>query len=165
MLSYSVALTFGGSPWNVSFGCDFCGDPLGVSFGRSPGEMPWGDPLGGLPKPLGILDPGGPLGGIPRGSRGGSPGVYLQGNPLRGILGDAGVRCRPSRAVSAVPWPRSPLQPCRRRRHGHQRGCRDDCNHGLRNQVDLEIQREGRPIDNTYNESAVKRSLLAICKA
>ena len=63
MLSYTVAVTFGGSAWNVSVGFDFCGGPLWVSFG-----FPWGESRGrihwgGLPTPLGILDSGGPLGG------------------------------------------------------------------------------------------------------
>ena len=91
-------------------GLTFVGVPCGYLL-DSPGENPVGGSTGGggLPKPLGILDSGGTPGWIPRGSRGGSHGVYLQGNPSRGILGDAGVRCRPSRAVSAVPMWKSRL--------------------------------------------------------
>ena len=40
MLSYTVAVTFGGSAWNVSVGFDFCGGPLWVEICDP--WTPWG---------------------------------------------------------------------------------------------------------------------------
>ena len=44
MLSYTVAVTFGGSAWNVSVGFDFCGGPLWVEICDP--WTPWGPTVG-----------------------------------------------------------------------------------------------------------------------
>ena len=60
-------LPLGGAPEMYSLGVTFVGIPCGYLLGDPLGGSRGGIHWGGLPKPLGILDPGGPPGGDPQG--------------------------------------------------------------------------------------------------